>query len=255
MEAWESAVNEFVKSLSQIDDIQAAVLTGSYATGLQNEKSDIDIFLISKDSINWRERGNVFVQGFLIEYFLNPPKQIYKYMDDGIAIGRRTDALIFKNAKVIFDKTGIVDKIKDRAKKDLKILLADLGEVPLELIKYHLWDTFEEVERAYKEGTKDYFYLYHRYLESLLNSFCQFSKIVLPAPHKIHAFLSNPEYHKKYGLNKFPDSEFASQFVACMEEECFDRSFKNLCKLKDYVFNALGGFKIDGWKLRTPTEV
>ena len=70
MEKWEHAVNTFLKQYINEDYFLGAILTGSYATGNNNPDSDIDIFIVTKDTTNWRERGNKLVDGYLIEYFI-----------------------------------------------------------------------------------------------------------------------------------------------------------------------------------------
>lgn len=42
---------------------------------------DIDIYIITKNDTTWRERGNKLVDGYLIEYFINPIKKINDYME------------------------------------------------------------------------------------------------------------------------------------------------------------------------------
>jgi predicted nucleotidyltransferase len=140
MNDWEEAIISFIKPFETNKDIQAAILTGSYAIGTQNSKSDIDIYIVSSNELDWRERGNLIVYGFLIEYFINPPKQIYKYLDDGIKNGDRVDAYIFHHGKVIFDKTGVINELKERAENDLKKELNDIEETPLQIMKYYIWD-------------------------------------------------------------------------------------------------------------------
>ena len=70
MEKWKFAIEKFLDDYKTEDYFVGAILTGSYATGNQSINSDIDIYIITKDDITWRERGNKLVNGYLIEYFI-----------------------------------------------------------------------------------------------------------------------------------------------------------------------------------------
>jgi len=52
---------EFIKNiiLEQIKDISYIYLFGSYAVNNANEKSDIDIAILLKKKIGWKERKNI----------------------------------------------------------------------------------------------------------------------------------------------------------------------------------------------------
>ena len=61
------------------------------------------------------------LMAFLIEYFANPARQLYAYMDDGLKDGKRVDATMFVNGEVVFDKTGVTQGLIERANVDLRI--------------------------------------------------------------------------------------------------------------------------------------
>lgn len=75
MKPWEDALNKFLASWKEQKDVIGAIVCGSFITGLPTERSDIDLHIILSDEVDWRERGNQYVDGFLIEYFVNPPRQ------------------------------------------------------------------------------------------------------------------------------------------------------------------------------------
>ena len=76
MSNWEIALEKFLDKYKNEDYFLGAILTGSYATGNYDENSDIDVFIVTKDTTGWRERGNVLIDGYLIEYFINPIKKV-----------------------------------------------------------------------------------------------------------------------------------------------------------------------------------
>ncbi len=58
------------------------MLSGSRVTSFASKYSDIDVYIILSDDVEWRERGNKMIDGCLIEYFANPIKQIKSYFKE-----------------------------------------------------------------------------------------------------------------------------------------------------------------------------
>lgn len=69
MMEWKKVVEKFLSQFRNKDYYEGAILFGSYANGNNNEFSDIDIRICISDTQTWRERGNVKIDGYLIEYF------------------------------------------------------------------------------------------------------------------------------------------------------------------------------------------
>lgn len=65
MEKWKKAMNTFIEGWRSNQDVVAAMVCGSYVTGKASRRSDIDIHIVLNDEVEWRERGNQYVDGFL----------------------------------------------------------------------------------------------------------------------------------------------------------------------------------------------
>lgn len=63
------------------------------------------------------------------------------------------------------------------------------------------------------------------------------------------------EYAQRYNIKAFPDRELIKKYIECIEGQERRKSNQNGSALKEYVLNAMGGFEIDGWSLRTPLSV
>ena len=106
---WKLALNEFIKPYMQDEDVEAILLVGSYAVGNQNENSDIDVYVILKDDVDYRERGNKLVEGYLIEYFINPIYKVKEYLLEDKRGRGGSMANMLLNCQVLLDKHGIID--------------------------------------------------------------------------------------------------------------------------------------------------
>ena len=249
----EQLIDYFIEPYKKNDDIQAAILTGSYAQGYQNKYSDIDIFIISSDTLNWRERGNKIIENYMFEYFINPAKVIFKEIDEYKKSGMAT-ALIIANGVEIYDKTGIVKQLKEKAFDVIDNLNNPMNGYEMEMIKYYTNYYFEQLKRAYDDNQFEFMFLYHTYIEYIIYSYGKFNGIILPLKTKIYQYIFNENYFINNNLKKISDNNFLDILKKCMTEFKKDIMYKNITDLKEYFINSIGGFNIDGWKIRSPVK-
>ena len=108
MENWKEALNKFLKKYLKEEYYEGAIACGSYVSGNNNKYSDIDVHIILKRGNEWRERGNLLVDDFLIEYFANPVNKYENYMEEELnELGNHT-TMMFANGIIIDDKNGVV---------------------------------------------------------------------------------------------------------------------------------------------------
>ena len=101
---WQLALEKFLEEWKEKDFVEAALLTGSRAIGTDTLYSDVDIYIILSDSVDWRERGNKVIDGVLIEYFANPPRQIKHYFEKEFKENSKCTARIVAVGETLFDK-------------------------------------------------------------------------------------------------------------------------------------------------------
>ena len=162
MEKWELAVNKFLEKHINEDYFLGAMLCGSYATGNNTKNSDIDIFIVTKDETKWRERGNIQIDGYLIEYFINPVRQVLKEFDEGFKTNSIATTRIFAGAKILHDKDKTLEKLINQAKQDLNKKIDKISEFEWKMNCYTIWHTFYELTTKY-ENNEDTEYTYNLY--------------------------------------------------------------------------------------------
>lgn len=234
---WKLALEEFIKGYKDDPEVEAILLVGSYAVGNQNDKSDIDVYIILNDEAKWRERGNKLVNGFLIEYFINPVHKIREYILDDKRGHGGPMANMLANGQVILDKNGIVNELIKEA-----IVAIQVDEYEKNPMRYYAcWCAFDEYEAAEYHNEMQYYiclkYLIEAYLGN--NGYC-----ILPEL-KFEKFFKDDEYRNRYNIGKFPNNEFNVMVVKCFDEP----NYENLKVLYDYVMRD-GCFDINNFVLR-----
>jgi len=253
MEKWEIAARSFIDSCDFKNDIAAVFLSGSYAFGNANAFSDIDLFIILDDAVDYRERGNKRVNGFIIEYFANPMRQIKKYIESDIANIRLCDINMIIGGIVIYDKNNAADKARAYCKQILEKEFTEMNAFNIQTGLYAHWDYFDELRRALHEQTPDFNMLFHRYIQNVFELYSRYTCSPTPSYPKLYKWLSDDEYFNRYGLPPHKDKDFVSmikqsfELTASAETELFALAEK----IYKHVVDGMGGFEIENFVLHS----
>ena len=246
MENWREVLEKFISEFRDRDYVIGAILCGSYATGNYTKRSDIDVHIITKD-ISYKERGNVIIDGIMIEYFINPLSEAYKYLENDFKNKRRlADANMYVNGVVLFDKTGEIEKLREDSKKYYDLEFDEPDKVTVMKNNYTCWDLMDEMNDRI-DNNEDYVRLYWKLLEELISNYYYKNKISTVPFTKIEKIYRNKEYRENYHLKNMPPQEFLDLVLNAIDNITYD----SLKSLYDYV---IGDFKITDFVLRTELD-
>ena len=247
MNTWQKAVQKFIEPWKKRSDVIGALVCGSFVSGLATKNSDIDIHIILSNKVNWRERGNKIVDGYMIEYFANPIKQIKKYQQEIFTDMRRTDARMFSSGIILFDKTGELIKFQKFSKKRMFTSFKAQSKFSIELSKYFLWDEADNLKDLYEQHSPGFSLFYYHLLEITIKTYAKFLKLEIAPPSKLYRFLTDKNFCEKYKIEQFSDQVFVKHFLQALKKP----DFKRVNQLVNYVLVQIGGLKVDGFKLKT----
>lgn len=250
-QSWEKVLEQFVSTWSKKKEVSAIIISGSYITGNPSKHSDLDVNIILKPDTKWRERGNVIIDGYLIEYFANPPSQIEEYFKKDHGTNRRITAHMYATGRTIIDKDGYAKKVRKQAKSYLRKSYKPMASFAKKTTKYLLWDSLDNLEEIFEAKTPDYDYAYYCHLDKLFNEYAVFVGYSETKPHKVYPFLTNKKTRAKYDMPQFPDKKFVRLWLKCMQEQKKAARQEKVIKLTKHVLDSMGGFVLDGFKFRS----
>ena len=250
MNNWENALNKFLNQYKDEDYFLGAILTGSYATGNNTPNSDIDVFIVTKDSTTWRERGNKLIDGYLIEYFINPVRQVLNEFEEGFINNGIATTRIFLGSKILYDKDGTIEKLINIAKENINREIEPLPEFKKKMNNYTIWQSFYELTSKY-ERKEDIDFTYNIYLNNIIESYFLNKQIPLLPIHKIEKMLINEEYRKRYNVNKLPEDEFVNKLLNCFNEKDYNKRYEYAKELYNYYMEQNNDFDINDFSLRS----
>jgi predicted nucleotidyltransferase len=252
---WKKALSKFIAPWKKRNDVVGALVCGSYVTGNPSRHSDIDVQILLDGKVKWRERGNKIVDGFLIEYFANPLPQNFKYFErDYLRDRDRTNAHMFLTGEVLFDKNGDMETLVQAAGKWEKKKFSKLDNGGVERAKYSVWDNRDNLEEVFERGSDDFYLVYYDYLRNLLEIYAQFLTYPRIKTRKALKFLSSTKERAKYRLEDFPDKRFVALFMKAVVLKDRKKMMNEYRSVAEHVLKEMGGFEIDGWKLRSDLE-
>jgi hypothetical protein len=254
MSDWADKLVIFLEPWRQMPELVGVLVCGSYVTGSPSAHSDLDVHLILSEATEWRERGNVVIEGLVIEYFANPPRQIRKYFAEDHAAGARMAVTQFLTGKVLVDTAGHVALLREEARTWAEKPLPVPPAWKTELDKYALWDMADNLRDAAERQAPDVPFLYHVSLQRLFQVYARHAGWAMPGVEKLHGCLTSARVRAKYLQPECPARDLAAAFAAALaiaDPAQMPARYEELTRM---VLETLGGFDLNGWKLRSPVE-
>jgi len=114
MEKYEIAVTSFIDKMGYLSNnsVLGIVLYGSYTTGYNHNKSDIDMHIIMKNEVEELIRGSIIEDGFKIEYFEKPIHDLYESADNDFETQNNALLPIIGYGRIIFDRIGAISELQ-----------------------------------------------------------------------------------------------------------------------------------------------
>jgi hypothetical protein len=248
---WEVALEEFIGPWRARREVVGALVAGSRAYGLADRYSDIDVFIVMANRVKWRERGNRKVGGYLVEYFANPLRMYPRYYKQGSQGGSRAIATMFGHGRVLFDKDGSMRRMRAWGRRVLRIPLARPDRMTRESAKYHLWATADGLMSLRDRRSPGFWYAYYTGLDRAIESYRAFVGGQTPAEDKMWQMLISARFRRAHRMPPFRDRRFTALVKRCIRAKHPAVATRDFSRLVAHIHRRMGGFQVDGWKLRT----
>lgn len=242
MELYHQALEKFIAPFKLDANVAGIILSGSFIHDRPDKNSDLDIFIIEKENTH-RERGNTWIDGFEIEYFINPAKQIRQYFQEEDGISPHT-AHMFTNCKVLYQNGDLLTELQEEAQNYMEKQRPVLSDTQLELLKYGLDDCWKDLEDMHEKGDDFAFML-------LLNKFV---RLCIEAFGKIKQFY--PDKYKRIQTQlQEKDPEFAELLKTVLLAKNSKPQLETARRLKNKIDNLTGGGRTEEWFLKSECTV
>jgi hypothetical protein len=247
---FQKELDEFLAPWFEHPNTEGALLVGSYAVGLQDDRSDVDVCIILNDDSSHWGRGNVQKGKYLIEYAFFTLAGLKQMQERDLVSRKRLRTRMIATGKVYFDKHGVLARLKAEAMEKLSEPMPESSEFDLEVRKYNLWDQLDNLKSLEAKQSLGYAYAYYAALQDIIEAYALHLGIELPRPGRMWCFLNEDDFRTKYRILEFPDRDFIAAFSSAMTHP----STATLETLTKHVHEKTGGFDVDGWNLIQPVQ-
>ena len=251
VEKWKISLKEFLKKYEEDDDIIGAILCGSYAYDTYNENSDINVYLISKNSVNYTETGYDESNSYIISYNIQSFNSIKKDMELVFNVNSFNLINMFAYGKIIYDLDGSVKKLQDIALEYIDRPVNNISRERLDLNNQILWSMMKDLKTSLKEERLDFNKIYYFILDKTYYFYSDYLSIPPLPKEKLYKLLTDANYREKNHIFKLPEDEFIKLYLKCYEFDKPEVMYKNINNLIDYYYKKQGGFNIRNFKIRT----
>jgi|SRR3989339_43673 len=235
---FEKVLKKFVDKQIKNQHVIGILVAGSYVHSKPDKNSDLDIHVVLDES-KFRERGNTWIDGIEIEYFINPISQIKAYYKEEVGEKAPHTAHMFANSLILFQKGGALDELVKEAKIILKRPIKPMNKNGMELAKYFLDDMAKDLEDVLIK--RDFFALSliaHEIFQKCLQIFLKQKGVEREKTKRLSNQL------------RAVDKNFDKLFSSAVLESDPKKKYTATIKLINYVENLVGGKRPKEWKFR-----
>ena len=220
-EKYRKIAMKFLLQKKKEHKILCMLLTGSYYSGKISKTSDLDVFLITDNLSNLREKGVKFIEDIKVSYFINPYWKIIELLNSEKGELKRPTAEFIYFSDCVFGNEE-EKKLKKLAKATIDSLIPKIDGGEISYLGWKLLDKMDVLKRKnYDKLNKEY--LKHNLFELSVNTFFLMKRSYKP--------------HAKYVLNyiKTLDEMYYYKLRKYLE----DKSDSNLFFIVNYLLKLL----------------
>lgn len=238
-EKFDKALKIFVNKYKKDQNVLAVLVSGSYIHSKPDKNSDLDVYIVTEKT-KMRERGNTWINGVEIEYFINSPKQIKYYFKQETGDKAPTTAHMFANSIVLYKKNNVVNDLMKKAKLLIKKKMPKMSKMEIELARYEIDDTRKDLEDVYlKNDIFAFFVIVNDLLMDCLKIFYKAKRIPKEKSKRIQKHLRQL------------DKEFEKLFSNAIQEQNINKKYQAVNKVVGYIERLINGKRPKEWKLRS----
>lgn len=238
-EKFDKALKIFVDKHKKNPNVLAALVSGSYIHSTPDKNSDLDVYVLLEKA-KMRERGNTWINGVEIEYFINPVNQVRYYFETETGNKAPCTAHMFANSKILYQKDKTINQLIKEAKAILKKKMPAMKKMDLEFARYSIDDTQKDLEDVYlKKDIFAFSLIANNLLQECLNLFFKVYRISREKSKRLQEHL------------KSIDKNFEKLYTSALIETDIDKQYKNINNLVNYTEKLIGGKRPKEWILRS----
>lgn len=234
---YEEAGQAYADQMKEQPDVIGIILAGSWLHDPIDPNADIDVVVILDPQSDYRERGNTWINGIEIEYFMNPVQQLSAYFQQETKSPHTAHMLA--TGRVVYQASSLVAELVEEAKQIWTTPPPALSNVERDLKRYFLDDLRKDFADALSNkdqlGTQ---LLRHQLINQSIDLCCRIHRLWRDKHKRLQAQLTKA------------DPTFAALIQAALFEQADQQ--EALFHLLSYTEQWTSGPRPREWQLKGP---
>lgn len=198
---------DYVNRWKSNKNVIGILLSGSYATELYTKNSDIDLRIIYAKDEKHNYKGVDTIDDYKYSYITGTVDDYLRMMHNQFYRCSKFEARVFAVGKILYDKTGEIKALQDKASGVMNLAFEDFSSDLLQLKKYMLTNDFLSFTK--KEVRDPLFkYYYFQFLDHAFKAYSFYLRFEVPVLEKLNRILFDATYRNKNNFEAFPDEQF-----------------------------------------------
>lgn len=221
----DDTINKFIDIMGYREDehVLGVIFYGSYLTGYNHKKSDLDLHIIyDNEEPDKLSRGVTYLDGIKVEYFEKPIGDIYESVDSDFENQNSAMLPIVGKCKIIFDRYGDIHSLKeytlDKFSNPLPKLDRDTAVEYVLIINNRM----EKLETACETNSPYFTHLYHLTIGKIRKFYHKLNGITQIQTSKVFKLYSDKEYARRFCDGNIPDDTFIMMYLDAVSDTSSD---------------------------------
>lgn len=229
----EQEIQSFIEDYKKLPGTIGVFWGGSSSGGQLEHFSDIDIFVVTDDTIA-RHSGLRQCKHGMIDFFVNPLSRITRQMTEEIeSIHDYWTIKIYAFSLIIYDSDGRAQDLQNHARTLFNVPFFPPDETTDLANHYTVFDIYNNFCKQYELGLQ-WRVAYYSCLKAILHAVCYHHGTPLIPWLKAERLLVDKGYRERYHLKSLPPNDFVELFLQCLNEQSNEAMKNNLKTVFDW---------------------
>lgn len=208
------AVEKFINEMNYLSNshVIGIVIYGSYITGYNNKKSDIDLHIIKNYNDSNIYRGVSTVDGFKIEYFEKPISDIYLSIEKDFLTNENAYLSIIGHGKIIFDSYDRIHDLQKYILKKYSQSLPPLSGDDAKEMAVIIDNRMEKLRLMAESNMPEFNFNYYLVIEKIRKFYSRICGCANIPFNKSFKLYTDKSYRESYCKSDIPDEKFINMY-------------------------------------------
>ncbi len=214
-------LNKFIQKMDYLnnDNVEGIVLYGSFSTGFNTDKSDLDLHIIYKNCVNFMViKGSTIIDGMKIDYIEKSLDYIYNSVPKDFKNQDNALLSIIGYGKIIYDRNGEIIKLQEHIKECFSLPFPEISIEKIEERLTVIYDYICQLQEMLENSNPYFNHFYHITIEKIQRLYHQMQGFTKLTSNKVYKLYTDTKGYRNAIHKTIPEKEFVDLYLKAIDE-------------------------------------